>query len=354
MAGIDELRERFRSQAATAAARAPRFAALCAAIAELPDVAALLAAAPETQQSPVLLMAALHHEVLADPECELAAWFPTVTDAPRTDDPGAALARFAGDRGVRLSELVATRSTQTNEIGRCGLLLPALAQLADEMGPLALLDVGASAGLNLHFDRYAYVYEPGGRVGHGSPVTLTVGTRGPVPVPARLPVIGARLGLDRQPVDIGDTDAVAWLRACVWPDQRDRFARLDAALTIAAAHPVEVRRGDAVEDLAAALDTVAAGGHPVVLNSWVLSYLTDARRDAYVAELRRWATGGDVSWVFAESPAQTPGLPHPPQLAGEHLTALTMVRWRGGSEHVTHLARAHPHGYWMHWADAQA
>jgi hypothetical protein len=347
---MDELAGRFREQAATALPRAPFFAAMCAAIAERPDLVELLAAAPDEQQSPVLVLAALHDRVLADPGSELAAWFPTVASDPRAGDVGPVLARFMAAHAAELHRIVTTRSTQTNEIGRCGLLVPALGRLAAEVGPLALVDVGASAGLNLLLDRYEYDYVPGGRVGASSTVRLEVGTRGAVPVPAELPPIAARVGLDRHPVDLTDARAVRWLRACVWPDQRDRLARLDAALEIAARHPVDVRHGDAVTDLADAVAAVAGDGHPVVMNTWVLSYLAVAERRAYHAELQRLGGVHDLSWVFAESPAQTPGLPHPDGLADQHVTALGLVRWRDGQARVEHLGVAHPHGYWLHWA----
>jgi hypothetical protein len=350
VAGVDELAERFRAQATTALPRAPLFSSMCAAIAERPDLVRILAAAPDEQQSPVLLLAAVHDRVLADPGCELGAWFPTVVPDPLAGDVAPVLARFVALHADELHRIVTTRNTQTNEVGRCGLLVPALGLLAAEVGPLALVDVGSSAGLNLLLDRYEYEYVPGGHVGAPSAVHLEVGTRGAVPVPAELPPIAVRIGLDRHPVDLADADAVRWLRACVWPDQRDRLARLDAALAVAAGQPAEVLRGDAVADLAGALAAVSGAGHPVVVNTWVLSYLTGAERRAYHAELHRIGTMRDLSWVFAESPAQTPGLPHPVELADQHVTALGMVRWRGGRATSEHLGIAHPHGYWLHWA----
>ena len=101
---------------------------------------------------------------------------------------------------------------------------------------------------------------------------LECGTRGPVPVPAAMPPIVQRCGLDRSPVDVHDADQRRWLEACVWPDQTDRFDRLRAALELAAGEQIDIRRGDAVADtapIAASLDA-----HPVVTNTWVLNYLT--------------------------------------------------------------------------------
>ena len=91
---------------------------------------------------------------------------------------------------------------------------------------------------------------PGGAVGGPSPVVLTCGTRGDVPVPERYPPVAARIGLDRSPIDVTDPDAARWLEACVWPDQPDRFHRLQAAIGLAQVDPPTVRAGDAVEDLA--------------------------------------------------------------------------------------------------------
>lgn len=358
---LDELGHHFRQFAADHGARAPFTAHLARAIADAPDVVSILGAAPAEQQLPVLLLAAIHDQVLADTTCELAAWFPTVTAEPRPDPVTDALLAHCRDRAADLRAAVATRSVQTNEVGRCGLLLPALGIVADEVGPLAWLDVGTSGGLTLLLDRFEFGYRAGGlvgevvdRVGGPSAVQIEVGTRGPVPVPARLPEIAARIGLDREPFDLADPARARWLRACVWPDQIDRFRRLDAAIALALADPVEVRSGDAVDDVAAAVDDVAGmsgNAQVVVTNTWVLGYLPLARRLAYVAELDRIGRERDLSWIFAESPEHAPGLPFDPSVAGS-LTALVLVRWRRGERRVDHLGTAHPHGTWLHWHDA--
>lgn len=349
---LAELTRRFRDQTETMSTRAPFTARLSRAIADLPDVVALLRSAPPEQQLPVLLLAAIHHDVLGDPHCELAAWYPNITADPRTDDVTPALRRHCAERAEAITDTVTTRSTQTNEVGRCGFFLPALGLIADEVGALSLVDVGASAGLNLFPDRYEYRYEPGGAVGGPSDVRITVGTRGAVPVPRRLPVIAGRVGLDRSPIDVSDVASTRWLQACVWPDQADRFHRLEAALAIARRDPPDIRSDDAVGGLADAIHAAGAtGGHPVVLNSWVLNYLPVDRRRAYVAELDRIGGERDITWVFGESPDQAAGLPFPASLAGEEVTALMLVRWRHGERTVDHLGVAHPHGYWLHWAD---
>lgn len=343
----------FGEFARTAATRAPLYARMSAGIAADPGLAALLLAAPPTQRQPVLLFAAVHELLLAaeaDGRAEpLARHYPNLTADPDTGDPLPALRELCARRGDELGAMLRTRRTQTNEIGRCALVLPAFGIVAAEVGPLAHLDVGTSAGLNLLLARYQYRYEPGGEVGPPSTVLLSCGTRGTVPVPGALPPIAVARGIDSTPVALDDDAQARWLEACVWPDQTDRFERLRAAIEIARAEPPDVCVGDAVADVAANVRQLAAEGHPVVTNTWVLNYLTPRERRAYVAELDTVGAELDLSWTYLESPFLTPELPGPAGNAAVDRTVLVLVRWRSGRRTVEHLADTHPHGYWMHW-----
>jgi hypothetical protein len=351
-----ELARHFAASATTSLPRAPLYAALSAGISRDPDLYRLLLHAPPTQRLPVLLFACVHDLLLEDPRQELARWYPNLTTSPRSPgDPSLmpTFRQFVESHADRLRILLATRTTQTNEVGRCAIFLPALGLLDAEVGPLGLLDVGASGGLNLLLDRYEYRYEsPDGvvtRVGGPSSVVLEAATTGPMPVPADLPVIAVRLGIDRHPIDVTDDDEAHWLEACVWPDQPDRFHRLVAAIEIARQTPPEVLAGDAVSSLAAGVESVGASAHPVVTNSWVLNYLTAEDRIAYLDELDRIGAHRDLSWVYVEAPALIPELPNGPDTKDPHRTVLSMARWRGGRRSVEHLATCHPHGFWIHW-----
>ena len=354
MVSTDTLAERFRSFAATSASRAPLYRTLATAIADDAQLCSLLQVASDEQAIPVLLFAAVHHELLRTREPSLACFYPNLQREPAEGDAFAAFRDFALLNADSIRATIATRHTQTNEIGRCALFVPALAALNTEVGPLSLVDVGASAGLNLMLDRFRYTYEPGGSVGPASTVHLPCSTRGPVPVPGTLPSIAAAVGIDAFPIDLDDDDALRWLEACVWPDQIDRFERLVAAIDLARTVRPVVRHGDAVDDLAATVVEAAAAGHPTVTNSWVLNYLAPASRQRYVAALDELGSRFDLSWVLAESPAQTVGLPIPTTEPAEELTVLSVVRWRGGRRTVQRLATCHPHGYWMHWEHPEA
>lgn len=141
-------------------------------------------------------------------------------------DPPVALA-WVHEHPDHVLTVLGTRRTQTNEAARCALLLPALAALAERSsGPLALVEIGASAGLCLLPDAWRYRYTtPAGvhEVGPaGSPVTLPCAVDGPAPLPDAVPEIAWRAGLDLHPVDPGDADARRWLQCLVWPEHTER------------------------------------------------------------------------------------------------------------------------------------
>jgi hypothetical protein len=329
--------------------RAPLYARLAAGLADAAEAVSLLAAAPQPARIPVTLFAAIHDLLLADPREPLAAWYPNLTDEPRRDDPVPAARELCRRRRDDLLALVTTRVPQTNELGRSAMLLLALAALGEEQGPLALLDAGASAGINLIPDRLRVDYD-GHRVGAG-PLALSCGVRGEASsarLPSSMPVVADRRGVDLRPVDLEDPEQVRWLEACVWPDQTDRFDRLRLAVDEVRRTGVVVQRGDVVADLPGALARLQSG-HPVVTTSWVLNYLGEDGQRAFSAMIDHLGRARDLTLVNYEEPDLTPGLDWPAELAAESLSVLRVVRWRDGQRRVEHLAAGHPHGYWFSW-----
>ncbi|WP_191083014.1 DUF2332 domain-containing protein [Roseococcus microcysteis] len=282
-----------------AAGRSPLYEALALGVAGDADILAFLDALPEPRRQPNLLFAAFRH----------LHGVPTGFDAFRA-------ALLAAPGPLRAAMLA--RTTQTNEPGRCAVLLPFLAALPQ---PLALIEVGASAGLCLLPDRYGYDYG-GARLGEGPPV-LPCALRGMAP-PVALPRIAWRAGLDLNPLDPASPEDAAWLRTLVWPEQRGRAERLDAALALAAADPPRLVAGDLRRDLAALAAEAPAGTTRVIFHTAVLAYLPDpADRAAFMREV-----GGlcDV-WIANEAPGVLPGLapPGPPPAAGRFLLAVNGV-----------------------------
>ncbi len=346
------LADAFRGWSEWAEPQAPLYSRLAARIAETPMVLSLLESAPRAQRIPVMLFAAVHDLVLADPSVALAQWYRSVVQQPRDDDPFPTFQSFCSSHEDHLRTTISTRHVQTNEIGRCAFLLPVLDLVAREVGQLNLIDVGTSAGLNLRLDHYAYAFDPGGSLGDADAM-LEIGTRGDLTAPEQFPAIGKRIGLDPRPIDIDDAESARWLTACVWPDQHHRLARLRSALDIARSVPADIRRVDAVTGITAALTDSIGDGHPVAMSSWVMNYLSEQDRVEFLDRLDAFGSEQDLSYVYAEAPNRCSGLPFPVEPAIGELTVIMLLRWRNGARTVDHVATAHPHGRWLHWGDAK-
>jgi hypothetical protein len=257
----------------------------------------------------------------------------------RQSDFGAFRA-FVLDHADQVLATLAVRQTQTNEVGRCALLLPLLAGLP---GPLALVEVGASAGLCLLPDRYAYDY--GGTIvgDPASAVLLRCQPRGPVPIPTALPEVVWRRGIDLAPIDLEDPDAVRWLECCIWPDQPERLARLRAAVRIARADPPVVVRGDVLEQVEAVVAQAPTEATVVVFHAAVLVYLPQSghrRFAALMAEL-------PVVWISAEGPGVIP--PLETRLDRSRVPSGAVFLLGQGLDRLVGLAD--PHGAWLQWID---
>jgi hypothetical protein len=191
------------------------------------------------------------------------------------------------------------RTTQTNEPARCATLLPLLARLPP---PLAILEVGAAAGLCLLPDAYAFDYD-----GHRVAPTLVTPAAAPTffcranraPLPNSGPEIIWRTGLDLTPIDIRDPEQTAWLEALVWPDEGDRLRLLRKALEVAKQCLPRVVQGDLRTYIRALLALMPKNATRVIFHTAVLSYLSSSsERSAFAQALSEL----DVVWIYNESP----------------------------------------------------
>jgi hypothetical protein len=226
---------------------------------------------------PIRVLGGIHHLVL---DGRLRGWsWDAVQEALETEHEW-------------LGCFVAEQPVQTNEVQRCWALLPAFLSLGDGRA-LELIELGASAGLNLVWDRYRYAYA-GGTWGDGA-LTLAGEERAPVPAGllARRPAVVRRRGIDLHPLDPAREEDVRLLECFVWPDVAERVERLRTALAIAAADPPEILAGDYVDLLPALLADRDPDARTVVFQTVSTVYL-DADR---YAELRRIVDAADVDWI---------------------------------------------------------
>jgi hypothetical protein len=320
----------------------------------------LLMHTPGEQRRPSLLFAAVNLLLASHPGAALAGYYPVHGGRrPADDQLVPAFAAFCAEHGEELGRLLRSRSTQTNEIRRCAALRLGLSHVSQRWpGPLALAEAGASAGLNLLFDRYGY------RIGGhqtvpaaGSPVLISCELRGSPPARRFLgavPEITSRLGIDLHPVQLADPGQRAWLEAFIWPEDVDGLATLRGAIDLAqSTGTANVMQGDAVTDTSRLLAALPGREPVVVFTASLLSYLGAGARTAFPGQLDEAARRRPVAWAFAEAPGlaaatglQVPGLQGPPAQRNTLYLVGASLRDTGAHEDSL-LALADPYLRWI-------
>lgn len=292
------------------------------------------------------LLAALHHLVLSGGAPQLARHFPSAGGDAPPDGAWEVARRTLVEHEPFMRERT-RRGVQTNEPGRCVALYGGLLWLAERHRlPIRLLEIGASAGLNLNVDRYRYVV--GGAVlgDPSSPLEFVEPWRGaPVAEPAAVAAgmrIAERAGCDRAPIDSGSREGRLELRSFIWPDEPERLDRVTRATTIAEGHPVTVQQRGASEWLALRLAESRPKLLTVVWQSAVGQYLGAGERAAVLSAFQS-AGGGPLAWLTLEPP------PPGDQADGFEVRCRERPEHDGSGE-ARLLARAGYHGPPVAWS----
>ena len=295
------------------------YEALCQAVAGSEAVCVLLDRLPLGKRQPNLLLGAVRFL------------------GGKVDDPARFL-DFVTAHWDAVADTMMSHRTQTNEPGRCATLLPLLASLPQ---PLALVEVGASAGLCLYPDRYSYRYTTSlgeHRLGD-SQIAMACAVTGPAPLPERLPEVVWRAGLDLNPLQANSGDDRRWLASLIWPEQIDRAQRLDRALDLVAADPPRIDTGDLLIDLPGLLADAPSGATVVVFHSAVLAYLDEGQRSRFTDVMHTFQRTRGVHWVSNEAPGVIGGTDLDPTPRGRFVLAHDQVP----------VAVTGPHGHSLAW-----
>lgn len=276
----DAVVARYARFAVEARGRSELYEQWAAGVAGDPRTAGVLSRIPETRRQPPLVFAVTR--LLGAPEAGYDEW-----------------AQWLLAHADEVVAEASRRSVQTNEPLRCAALLPALSAVD---GPIALLEIGASAGLCLYPDRYSYRYLGGPALDPAageSPVVLRSRLSG-APV-LQMPEVVWRAGIDLEPLDAADADDRSFLTTLVWPGEEGRADRIRAALDIAASDPPLLIRGDASDPavLRAAAAQAPTGARLVITTPGVLPHIPRAARTRLLAELREI----DAVWITIDPPA---------------------------------------------------
>ena len=257
---------------------------------------------------PLQMMGEVHRLVLEGRAPALARYYPSAGGLVDLDLAWQAFRETVATHRQELEGLI-PNPVQTNDAGRSGSLLGGFLLVASHTGlPLRLLEVGASAGLNLCWDRYRYEW-PGGRWGDlASPLLIPDVFAEGSPPPHGAVTVAARAGCDTDPVDARSPEGRLTLLSYTWPDHVDRIRRLETALEIARTVPYQVERASAAEWLELQLAQVVTEVATVVYHSVVWPYLADDERQRITAAIKnageRATAAAPLAWLRMEPGAQ--------------------------------------------------
>ena len=239
-----------------------------------------------------------------------------------------------------IAEFILTRGVQTNEVQRCWALLPCFLELARRAGAQSvdLIELGPSAGLNLVWDRYRYRYLAGEWGPADSPLRLAGVERAPVPseILGTRPAVRRRVGVDLNPIDVGNDDGARLLKCFVWADQSERLHRLDLAIDALRGNPPTLVRGDFVSLLPELLAGRDDDALTIVFETAALGYVSSEGRAEVLAALDR--AGADAPLGFARTTSPPGG--------AKGGFGLSIRLWPGEADAV---AYAGFHGAWLDW-----
>jgi hypothetical protein len=298
----------------------------------------MLAIARHVRRPPVpnVFFAAVHFLLAETPDHDLRQFYRSLRDEPRPpEDAGPAFRDFVLSNTAKLIPILETRITQTNEVSRCAFLMPAFTVIHRSAGeqPLALIDVGCSAGLHLLWDRYYYDYGVA-RVGDPqSTVRIACELRGGITpaLPEHFPTCAFRRGIDLHPVNLADPVERRWFDALIWPDHRGRRALAAAAIDQLLRTPPQIVEGDAVHVLESQLHNVPLDTTLIVYNSAALCQGGAPDEDAIARIVGAWSSRRPMYWLHCEGE----------EVLLRHVVNTTSVE--------TKLANKDGHGRWIEW-----
>lgn len=252
------------------------------------------------------------------------------------DDLYPVFKEFALSHRAEVIDLLKTRLVQTNEVNRCTYLYPMFCEIQElAKGPLTVVEIGASAGLNLCCDRYRY--ETADLI-YGDPsssFTLHCEFRSPFPYgeikPA--PVFTRRVAIDINTIDMNQDEDRCWMRALIWPEHLDRRERFDGALSITRKTPIEYVEGNGVDLLNRLLTSESADTAICIFHTHVANQMTADERERLVANIDSLSSRYNVFHLYNNIDS----------------TMLQLVHYVGGKRHQCNIAETEGHGRWVRW-----
>ncbi len=343
-------RMRWRTYVAQTLHRSPLFSSLWEQMQDDPELLAFLDLMEEHQPPQILLFATVMFLLQAEEKEPLRLFYPYFNPHPLFPEQAYPLFReFCLKHTQDLLEILPFARLQTNEPQRCLPLLFAFHLVFERQGrlPLALIEIGSSMGLNLNWPYYGYHNAESWHVGDSSsPVQLCAtfeGTYRPS-LPLSLPTIASIEGIEMLPLDRASETDIAWVRACIWPEEVERYSRLDAALRIAEQHPPRIHPGDACEILPSLLSTIPSSQTLCIWHSFALNQGSEEVKEHIEEILAAESYDREIYRISLEVDREAGGKPR-----------LELFTYRNGQlDQHEWLANSAIHGETVEWLLPQA
>ena len=295
---------------------------------------------------PMIFLAAIHYLLLNDAYHPLAAYYRDINPDPCSAgvDLYPVFRDFCLRHRADIKDIITTRHVQTNEVRRCACLLPAFGVVALDAGeaPFTLVEIGASAGLNLLWDHYGYGYGNGRFYGNRtSTVKLTCDLRGNLlpPFPETFPRVASRLGIDLHPIDVRDESEACWLRSFIWPEHTARFDLLQRAIGVARDNPPELQGGDAFDLLPDVLSAAPPDTVLCLFHTFVSNQMSPEMRSDFADIIADYGAKRDIYCISIDLMGKYP--------------KLQLISYKDGVGSHRRLADCSGHSRWIEWFDKE-
>lgn len=302
---LDDIADSFRQFAKDCSGSSPLYVCLSENIAENRELLRLSSYSKEGQPVPNLLFGAVHYLLLQGRHDPLAMYYGSLVDEPEAaEEAFPAFQQFCENYREEIIPILASKHVQTNEVRRCAYLYPVFCSIyASMQRPLSLIEIGTSAGLQLHWDRYGYFYPSKPEVIYGNPnsgLVLAAEIRGkdwPDLLPLSPPVTD-RIGIDLHVNDLSDEEDCLWLQALIWPEHAERRANFIQAAAIASIGGTRLVQGNAIKLLAGLAAETDSESVLCIFHTHVANQLSEQEKTELLLTIKQLGRQRDVCHIY--------------------------------------------------------
>lgn len=340
MFSIDGLIKRFQHFASNECKdHSPVYYRLCNEIKNDLEILNKIASFETLQPIPNLLFGSVHLLLLKGNQHNLREYYLSLVAKPKSpEDIYPEFKDFFLNNFEEIEKLMASKLVQTNEVRRCSYLYPAFLLISTffENKPLHLIEIGASAGLNLFWDKYKYDYGTGDFFGKlDSNIVLKSKFEGSLPKVLELiatPEIASRVALDINCIDVTNPEELLWLEALIWPEQTERRELLKEAVKIRSQHDLLLKDCNGFDEAIRIAVDIDKQAPVCIFHTHVANQIPNEDRILFLKKIDDLGKNRNIVHLFNNIK---------PTL---HLTI-----YKNGKKIDFPLAKTEGHGYWIDW-----